>query len=276
MNPQLHTVVLILLSCSSSFARLEGNGTYTPIVLWHGMGDSCCSSLSLGSFAKALAQTLSGVYILSLQIGDSVIADVTNGFFLHPNKQVAMACDIIAADKHLANGFNAIGFSQGSQFLRALVQRCKAAKVKNLISIGGQHQGVYGLPSCPSVSYIACDGLRKILNYAAYMSWVQNFLVQATYWHDPINEHDYIQGSNPIKQENDTMVQPIASEWFGFYKPGQSKEVIPLNKSALYINDRLGLRRMDSQRKLHFLSVPGNHLQFDWNWFKENIIEKFL
>lgn len=86
--------------------------------------------------------------------------------------------------------------------------------------------------------------------------------MQATYWHDPINEHDYIQGSTfladinnersinqtyidrllkldnfvMVRFENDTMVQPIASEWFGFYKPGQSKEVIPLNKSALYIN----------------------------------------
>lgn len=39
-----------------------------------------------------------------------------------------------------------------------------------------------------------------------------------------------------VRFENDTMVQPIASEWFGFYKPGQSEEIIPLNRSSIYIN----------------------------------------
>ncbi|GJQ68262.1 putative palmitoyl-protein thioesterase [Trypoxylus dichotomus] len=284
MISQLRIAVLFLVHCSFNLAKSKDNVTHTPIVLWHGMGDSCCFPFSLGGFSEDLAQALPGVYILSLKIGDSITKDVENGFFLHPNKQVEIACDIVTKDPHLSNGFNAIGFSQGSQFLRALVQRCKSAKVKNLISLGGQHQGVYGLPNCPSLSHYTCDALRKLLNHAAYYSWIQNSLVQATYWHDPVHEYDYMRGNRllalenfvMVKFENDTMVQPIASEWFGFYKPGQSEEIIPLNKSAIYINDRLGLRRMDSQRKLHFLAVPGNHLQFEWNWFKENIVEKFL
>lgn len=39
--------------------------------------------------------------------------------------------------------YNAIGFSQGGQFLRAVAQRCPGG-MKKLISFGGQHQGVYG------------------------------------------------------------------------------------------------------------------------------------
>lgn len=35
--------------------------------------------------------------------------------------------------------YNAIGFSQGAQFLRAVAQRCPQG-MKNLVSIGGQHQ----------------------------------------------------------------------------------------------------------------------------------------
>ena len=57
--------------------------------------------------------------------------------------QIVDACIQITNDKNLQNGFNAIGFSQGSQFLRALVQRCPEAKVKNLITLGGQHQGMF-------------------------------------------------------------------------------------------------------------------------------------
>lgn len=35
--------------------------------------------------------------------------------------------------------------------------------------------------------------------------------------------------------ENDTMVIPKESEWFAFYTPGQDKEILPFEKSALYL-----------------------------------------
>ena len=43
--------------------------------------------------------------------------------------------------------FNAIGFSQGGQFLRAVAQRCPQG-MKVLVTFGAQHQGIYGLPQC--------------------------------------------------------------------------------------------------------------------------------
>lgn len=96
--------------------------------------------------------------------------------------------------------------------------------------------------------------------YYIFLSWVQKLLVQATYWHDPLNEALYKNDSTflsdinnertinqtyidniqklenfiMVKFENDSMVQPVESEWFGFYKPGQSVEVESLQESALY------------------------------------------
>jgi len=64
-----------------------------------------------------------------------------NGFFMNANKQIAMVCDQVQSDPKLKDGYNAVGFSQGGQFLRALVQRCPSPPMKNLISVGGQHQG---------------------------------------------------------------------------------------------------------------------------------------
>lgn len=90
---------------------------------------------------------------------------------------------------------------------------------------------------------------------------MQNIFVQAEYWHDPIKESDYIKGShfladlnnerdinksyrdNLLKLKNfvlvmftnDTMVVPKESEWFAFYTPGQDKEIMPLENSALYL-----------------------------------------
>ncbi len=50
-------------------------------------------------------------------------------------------CEMIANDPALQNGYNAIGFSQGGQFLRAVAQRCPSPRMRNLITVGSQHQG---------------------------------------------------------------------------------------------------------------------------------------
>lgn len=81
------------------------------------IGDSCCFSFSLGHFQKQLNKSLPGVYIHSLRIGSSIVNDVESGYFKHPDEQIKEACTIINADPKLADGYNAIGFSQGSQFL---------------------------------------------------------------------------------------------------------------------------------------------------------------
>lgn len=75
-------------------------------------------------------------------------------------------------------------FSQGGQFLRAVAQRCPNPPMLNLISIGGQHQGVFGFPRCPGDNETICNYIRDLLHFGAYESFVQNHLVQAEYWHD--------------------------------------------------------------------------------------------
>lgn len=48
------------------------------------------------------------------------------------------------------------------------------------------------------------------------------------------------------------------------------------NIIILVFQDRLGLQKMDADSKLHFLSTPGDHLQFSWDWFEQNIVDPFL
>jgi palmitoyl-protein thioesterase len=68
--------------------------------------------------------------------------------------------------------------------------------MRNLISIGGQHQGVYGFPRCPTDKLKSvCDYVRRLLNLGAYVDFVQDQLVQAEYWHDPLNVVEYRQKS---------------------------------------------------------------------------------
>ena len=48
-----------------------------------------------------------------------------------------------------------------------------------------------------------------------------------------------------VKFNQDSMVVPRESEWFGFYKEGQSKELYTLEESPVYLNDTLGLKTLD-------------------------------
>ncbi|KAH8373267.1 hypothetical protein KR009_012191, partial [Drosophila setifemur] len=276
------------------------NPDVLPVVLWHGMGDTCCLPFSLGAIMKLIVAQTNGAYVRSLEIGGNMIMDWESGFFVHPNEQVDYVCKQLLQDERLAKGYNAIGFSQGGQFLRAVAQRCPQPAMRTLISLGGQHQGVFGLPMCPTISQESCEYVTRLLTTAAYRTSVQEELVQATYWHDPLMENKYRLGSTflaeinnelylnvfysenlnklkkfvMVKFLNDTVVQPKESQWFEFYTTGQDKVIQPLNQSKVYVN--LGLDKMHKDGKLIFLGVEGDHLAISQAWFIKNIVPLLL
>lgn len=123
--------------------------------LWHGLGDRFDSP-----GLQALKQDLQArpelhnvfVHIVNLSPQDSDgPADQRATFFGHANAQVSLVCARLAAIPQLVDPlenpsrqFDAIGFSQGGQFLRAVVERCNGAPlggvtVRNLITLGSQH-----------------------------------------------------------------------------------------------------------------------------------------
>ena len=63
--------------------------------------------------------------------------------------------------------------------MRAIAQRCPSPPMLNLISVGGQHQGVYGLPRGMGDRSAICDYIRRMLNLGAYIEVVQDAIVQA-------------------------------------------------------------------------------------------------
>merc|ERR1712038_408773 len=274
----------------------------TPIVIWHGMGDNCCHSFSMGRIKEMLEQNIEGVYVRSLLVGNSPNEDTLNGFFMPVKKQIELVCKTINEDPKLQKGFNGMGFSQGGQFMRAIAEICPHG-MKKLISFGGQHQGVYGLPSCPGENHVICDYVRRMLNYGAYENWIQSRLVQAQYWHDPLDEDTYrkysqfLSGINNAKESKnetykdnltklhklvlvkfnqDSVVDPRGTEWFGYYKPGQGKIMLPYNETTLYTEDWIGLKKLDEDGKIDFLSVEGDHLRFTDEFFVRDIIQKYL
>jgi palmitoyl-protein thioesterase len=67
--------------------------------------------------------------VVSVNTGmsDSVFSDFTSGFVGDANLEIERVCNLLKDHPDLkgAEGINMVGFSQGGQFARAVVQRCR-------------------------------------------------------------------------------------------------------------------------------------------------------
>jgi len=249
-----------------------------------------------------LKKTIPGVYVNSIMIGNDIIEDELHGFLGDVTDEVAEVCTQLKADPNLAGGFNAVGFSQGGQFLRAYIERCNDPPVYNFITMGGQHQGVADIPDCSSPNGTICTIVEDFLALGAYNSIVQETVVQAQYFHDPMQPTEYLAYNqfltdincdntlNPIYKanllklntlvlvmfENDTVVVPKESSWFSYYPDGSLNYIVPYNETMLYIQDRIGLKTLDDIGKLKFDSCPGDHMQFTLEWFTQHVTTPYL
>lgn len=134
----------------------------------------------------------------------------------------------MAEVRELHDGFDAVGFSQGGQILRAYVQRCNRPPVRNLITVGAQHQGVANFPGCPEdiepssvlfpslpdddngmlyqVRFEAasrdCAWWQRMIKQRVYSSWAQEHIVQAQYFKDPTRYEEYLRKSRFLADIN--------------------------------------------------------------------------
>ncbi|KAJ1021181.1 hypothetical protein NDA16_003967 [Ustilago loliicola] len=272
-----------------------------PLVIWHGLGDSAHSE-GIESFMSQLKEAFPGLYIHSVtQDASSDSEDRRQGFFGHVNDQVQNACEQLAAIEELRDGFDAIGFSQGGQFLRAYVQRCNTPKVRNLVTFGSQHMGIADLPACGPTDLL-CRVAEAALRGGIYTDYAQSHLVSAQYYRNPkdpkafasyLEKNDFIKDINNegettnatyaknlaslenfvmLMFDKDTTVEPKQSSWFASYpirnetetaRKGNPNEPTPLRQSSVYLDDRIGLKKLDKRGSLIMELCHGIHMQID-------------
>ena len=213
--------------------------------------------------------------------------------------QLKQVCDDLAAHPILstAPAIDAIGFSQGGQFLRGYVERCNNPPVRNLITFGSQHNGISEFAPCKSSDWV-CRGAMGLLRGSVW-GYAQSNFVPAQYYRDPATLEKYLEFSNfladinnerPIKNkqykaniakldnlvmfmfENDTTVFPKESAWFDEV---DELGITPLRKRALYTEDWLGLRDLDRKGGLHFKSTPGRHMELTDELLNSTFTEYF-
>jgi len=256
----------------------------------------------MGAVKASIEKAIPGIYVHSIRIGSNIVVDELSGFLGNVNSQVDEVCKTLKADPNLAGGFNAVGFSQGGQFLRAYVERCNDPPVHNLITMGGQHQGVANIPRCTELNTTICSFIEQLLDYGAYNYIVQNLVVQAQYFNDPLDRKGYLQYNHFLPDINnelavntkyknnilslntmvlimfsqDTVVVPRESEWFGHYADGSNTVLLPYNETTLYKQDSIGLQTLDKTGRLKFDVAPGEHMQFSLPWFGAHVVEPYL
>ena len=66
------------------------------------------------------------------------------------------------------------------------------------------------------------------------------------------------------------------SSHFGYYMTNQTEIVEPFEETDLFREDWIGLKQMETDGKVHLLSMDGDHMDFDSDWFHDNVVTKFL
>ncbi|KAH8424313.1 palmitoyl-protein thioesterase family protein [Aspergillus melleus] len=258
-----------------------------PLVIWHGLGDDFQRD-GMKEVAALADTTNPGTYVHLIHLADSGAGDRQASFIGDVNLQVDTVCAQLQADNILrtAPGINALGFSQGGQFLRAYVERCNDPPVHNLVTLGSQHNGIAEFQACGASDYF-CRGGEALLRWGRWSKFVQERLVPAQYFRDPEELEAYLEHSNFLADvnnerelknvtykenlarlnrfamylfEEDQMVHPKESAWFAEVN-ATSGEVTPLREREIYKQDWLGLRELDEKGALEFKTVPGGHMQ---------------
>ncbi|OTB12657.1 hypothetical protein K445DRAFT_76874 [Daldinia sp. EC12] len=263
----------------------DEDDTPLPVVIWHGLGDTF-SAEGLQSVGGLVEKINPGTFVYYVRLDESPSNDRTATFYGNVTEQVAKVCDDLAAHPILstAPAIDAVGFSQGGQFLRAYVERCNFPPVRTLVTFGSQHNGIVDYKACSAADWL-CKGAMALLHGNTWSSWLQGRLVPAQYFRDPKDLDNYLEHSNFLADinnereqknetyaknianlenfvlyvfENDTTVIPKETSWF---EEVNGTEVTPLRARKLYTEDWIGLRALDRKGGLKFKTVPGEHMQ---------------
>ena len=259
------TGIMLRLASLFFLTAVLSSPVYRPVVLMHGI---VSTEAGMNDIAGWLRTAYPGIYVVSIEIGDGKDESV-----LWPmDKQVEHFCKTVLADDHLRQGFNLLGYSQGSIIARGGFQRC-SLPVYNLITLSGIHQGVFGAPYLLQIPI----QFRELVTKYAYEAPIQGVISVANYWRDPtqmdrfrsdchflpdINNERSTRNetyrNNMLKlnafvmtyTDGDEIVVPKQSGWFFGFLPN-SLVVEERNNSRQFTEDLIGMRTLWEQGKVY-------------------------
>ncbi len=170
--------------------------------------------------------------------------------------------------------------------MRAYVERCNIPRVASLVTFGSQHNGISEFQKCGDNDWV-CRGWDGYLKSNTWTEFVQSRLVPAQYFRDPEDLESYLENSNFLAAVNNEREVKNATykenmkklDRFAMYMFKDDKTVVPkesayfsevnttsekvtgLRDRKMYVEDWIGLRWLDEEKKLEFREVDGEHMQ---------------
>ncbi|KAI9783814.1 MAG: Palmitoyl-protein thioesterase 1 [Geoglossum umbratile] len=280
----------LLLAVSKLFYGAAAKLDPLPLVIWHGLGDNYDAD-GLKSVGNLAEQVNPGTYVYNVRLDDDPSADRTATFFGNLTTQLEKVCEDLANHPVLSSspgGINALGFSQGGQFMRGYVERCNNPPVRNLVTFGSQHNGISEFQECDANDWL-CKAAMGVMRSSTWSSFVQSRIVPAQYFRDPEDLASYLENSNFLADINnerasknkayaanlasldkfamymfteDTTMIPKESAWFAEFNR-TSGIVTPLQQRDIWIEDWIGLRKLGEKDGLDFWTAKGRHMNLD-------------
>ena len=271
------------------FVMIDGI-KYRPVVLMHGITSNAHGMDDIGQWIK---DTYEGIYVVSIEVGNGR----EDSYLIPLDKQVEIFCENVEKDLNLLDGFNLIGYSQGSVIVRGGVERC-SLPVFNLITLSGIHQGTFGIPYLTFVP----EEFRVLISKYAYEVPIQNGLSPPSYWRDPTQLDLYYSNChflpdinnerkpmNQLYRDNmlklnsfvmtysdiDEVIMPKESGLFLGYEKS-SLEVETRNTSRQFNEDLIGLRTLLERGKLFTYTCHVKHQEVTHEPNKSFFFEKII
>jgi palmitoyl-protein thioesterase len=271
----------------------DDNDTPLPLIIWHGLGDNYAAD-GLKEVASLAESVNPGTLTYIIRLDDDASADRTATFFGNVTLQIEKVCADLAAHPILstAPAVDALGFSQGGQFLRGYIERCNFPPVRSLVTFGSQHNGISEFQQCASTDWL-CRGAQGLLRSNTWSSFVQSRLVPAQYFRDPNQYEEYLEYSNFLADinnerevknatykknleklerfvmylfEDDETVVPKETGWFAEVN---GTKVTLLRDRKIYKEDWLGLKALDEKGALKFETTEGKHMSLSESLLKK-------
>ncbi|CAG7873060.1 unnamed protein product [Brassica rapa] len=262
------------LAAAVVFLALVQVSVSVPFIVLHGIA-AACSEGKEANFTQLLSN-FSGSPGFCLEVGNGEL----DSWFMPLAKQAEIACEKVKQMKELRQGYNIVGRSQGNLVARGLIEFCDGGPpVYNYVSLAGPHAGISSVPMCGSGLW--CEIADELIKSDIYSDFIQDHLAPSGYLKIPTEMKKYLESSKYLPKlnneipnqrnstykerfaslhnlvlimfEDDKVIVPKDSSWFGFYPDGDFGPLLTVRETKLFKEDWIGLKPLVDTGKVEFV-----------------------